>query len=585
MFCGKCGRSLPMGQSTCSFCDPAPQDEEVTRMAYEEPAETVFTPDQDSFELNTPEDKPEKKKVGKIALIAAGAAVLVLALIVVLCWNGIAGMFKRNFAKPEAYMEYVEKQNVKTLAADLAEVYDESMNSEAVSDKAKYDSEITLEMSDELVALLQTAMASSDVAIDISWVESITLKPTIEHYGNMWRVDLGIGLNDTNVISAIAIIDLEQEECYISIPELNKEYLRFDLSEFMDEMDVSVEEIETVMEQQDILMEAMPDAKQLEKLINKYAGIVLANLPEVEKEKDTLEAEGLEEKVIVLSMDVSQKDIIKIATKVVEELQEDEEVEKIIMGIVDAMNEVDPSLGADADDVYEEFQDALDEALDELDYMKDEAENDTLFTYKSYVNKKHEVIGRALRIEGEELEYYTVTEGKKFGFYAGFEEMFEITGKGTRNGDKRTGTFTLVMEDVEYLTVELEDFGMNKKDVLTGTVRIEPSSELLEEMDMNSVAAAMLGQVALELTFAENRISVAVDTAGNEMVKLIIGATVDKADAISAPKDSLDVNDQASVEEWFAGMDASGFVDKLEDAGVPSEYTEAIESLVEKLAS
>ena len=146
-----------MGQNTCSFCDPAPQDNEVTQVLRQEPAETVFTPAQDNFELNTPEEKP-KKKLGKLALIAAGAVVLVLALIVVLCWNGIAGMFKRNFAKPEAYMEYVEKQSVKTLAADVAEAYDKSMNSEAASDKVKCDSEITLEMSDELITLLETAL-------------------------------------------------------------------------------------------------------------------------------------------------------------------------------------------------------------------------------------------------------------------------------------------------------------------------------------------------------------------------------------------------------------------------------------------
>lgn len=586
MFCGKCGRSIPEGQEKCPFCEPAVQvKEEVPQTFYSEPSAPAAAPAQENFTLNTPEEEqpPKKKKGGLIALIAAGAVVLALALVAIFCWDSIAGMFKRNFAKPEEYLQYVEEENTKELAGDIAAVYDKTVAVNG-SKETCYDTKIELELSDELVALLTTALEESDVEVDISWLESVTLEPEIEYYDNVIRFDAAVGLNDTSILTVSAIADLEKEEAYFAIPELNDTYLHMDLSEIMDEANFSVQNMEEATRQAELLMAAMPTGEQLEKLINKYLGIVFANLPEAEKDDKTLKAEGLEENAIVLSVDLSEKDLAKIVIAVLEALQEDQDVEDIITNMVKKVGEVENSLEMDPDEAYESFLDAIDEALDSMDTVKDEADTETLFTLKTYVNKKNEIIGRGLRIDGEELRYYTVTEGKKFGFYAGLDSAFEITGKGTRNGDKRTGTFALVVDNMEFLTVELEDFGVTEDHVLTGTVRLMPTSELLEEMDMDSITASLLDQIALELTFLKDGLAVAVESADDDLISLEITGSTKEASTINTPSDFVDVKDDVAGEKWASEMSLSEIIDNLEKAGVSDQFIDMLEELETTLA-
>ncbi len=597
MFCTTCGKQIADSAKFCEFCgnpviSQAEPQQPVFTPPVQEPVQPTFTPpveqpvqqtdtppvEQPAFQLTTPaQPKKKKGKGGKIALAVIALVLVVGIVLAAFNWNSVVRFFNRNFAEPQVYLADVEKDNVSDVAKDVATAYDEALATYSSKGSA-VDATVTVQVGDQLISLLSTALIQSGMDLDLSWVENIVLEPKVNTYENTMQVDLGVGLNSTRIATVSMVWDMDSQTIWVGVPELHKTFIEIDATEAMGyEAEEMAEAIAMSQQMTAQLMEALPSGEQLEELINTYFGIVLDGISDVEKSTETMEAGDLEQKLTVLTAQLSQKDILKIASNVLEEAKDDSIIE-------DIMDNLSQQAGTD---LYEAFSYSVDDMLEELDYAIDEAEGGKFLTIETYLDNKDDIAGRAFTVhmDGQKVKahYITVTQGKEFAFEAELATV-SITGKGTINGDKRTGSYTLTESGTDYVTVEIEDFLCTDDGQVTGTIRVIPESAVYEMMDLDASVAGILGQAALELTLGEDSLTLGIETGNSNLLSVSLSGQTTSPSQISLP-DGISTDDNAGGQKWLSELDFDTVLNNLEKAGVPGDYMTAIEQLVDLLAS
>ena len=580
MFCGKCGRPIPEGKDTCEFCNPPAQQEveyHIPPAPETIPAPAAKAPE---FTLSSPveiEEKP-KKKIGKLGLIIGAAALVLAVLLVALNWKPISRFFIRTFAAPETYLAVVEKDAAADMADDIVTAYDEYL--------ASYDSKggtaniaVGIEVGDMLMTTLQTALSQSGMDMDLAWLESVSLQPVYQMYENTMKLDLMIGINNKAITSVTGIWDLDSQQIYIGAPSLHDTFIQMDAVDLFGSAayDIADSMIQS-REMSEQLMEILPTGEQLKTLITTYWGLIFESIEEGEKETQKVSCGGLEQTMTVITVELSQKDVLKIAENVLKHAKKDKTIKDILGNVGDYMTDL---YGYEMD-MEELFEGAVEEALDSIDEAKEYAEKGDFITLETFINGKNEIAGRTVTVETGydevQLYYITVEQGKKFAFQAELADMAVVKGKGTLNGDKRTGSYTLNVNGTEYVTLELEDFACTDGKP-SGTLRIVPSSDLYSNGGAAASVVSILSTATVELTFDNSTVRLAVKVSGTEMLALTFSAGYGKAQPIDIPN-SIDANDSSAAMQWVSKMDLSTLISNLKEAGVPSEYMDLIESLI-----
>ena len=156
-------------------------------------------------------------------------------------------------------------------------------------------------------------------------------------------------------------------------------------------------------------------------------------------------------------------------------------------------------------------------------------------------------------------------------------------GKGTITDDGTTGKFDVYVDGMKAMTLDFLNVEL-EKDILTGTVTITPDSMLLEEAGLDSSVTSMLGgYLSIRLTLEEKSADLSLMAGNGELLGMEIAMTDSELKNINIP-DSISVEDNAAMEQWVTELDLNGVIGNLEDAGVPAELIEILNSLAEMLA-
>lgn len=594
MFCGKCGRPIPEGQDHCEFCAPASQvpsvpaanaqpkldvwGENSGSAAYNQAPAQPKPNAQPAFELNAPVKggaaKPRKAKSGKKGVLAIISLVLVACIaLTIVFWSNITTFFQRIF-NPTEYQQTVLDKNVVAVADDVVAAYDKALAAYAMENPSA-DYTITLEMDDSLLSLIETLLASQGMQVDLSWVKNVILAPHMEMYEGTIRYDIGVGLNDVNVATVSAVWDTAENKIYVGVPELHKTYLELDLSDHLRSSEIAEMQEAFVMarESTKIIAEALPEGKELKELIVKYSGIVIDALTDAEKENRTVKVGGLKQDLLVVSNDLSQKDILQAVCDVLEEAKDDARIEEILTDLDGAMSQI---MGQELG-LYEEFSDRVDFALESFDEGIEEVGTDTYLTVDTYMDKKNDLVGMTFSVDydgyEESISFITVTEGDKWAFEAELGDVY-ISGSGTKNGDATSGSYTFNMEGDDYFTLELEDFTFTGG-TASGTLRLIPL-----ELEAYGPYASMLDGMAVAVTFNKKSVTLGIETDGTTLIALTVSGDISEAKPIAIPS-SISIEDEAAGMEWAAQLDLDAIVASLRKAGVPDEYMDMAESLVD----
>lgn len=584
MFCTNCGSKIEDGSVFCPNCGAAMMAEEPAEAVQPEPVQASHEV-QEGFTLSSTEEVPAKKKAPKWVLpTAIVAAVAVVVAVVVAIF---AGGSSARLSGPE-HLQKAEGAALDSVVDSLTNVYGTAMDTMGQTPSSSAHITLTVRPGESVLDLLEEQLgAQMGGDVDLSWLSNVSLSVNTDIQEELQQMEMALLLGDTNILTASFINDLEEELCYIGIPTLSDVFLEMDATDLYEAMEQYTSSSSSVN------MEGFPSGEALNSLLKKYINIALGAIEDVEKTKETVELDGLKQDCYVLTVKLSQEDLLVIANACLEEAVDDKELKSVIEAYSDWYNETYSEMyeqyGYDWEEVdfYDSFQDSVEDLLDQMEDLLDEADSATLIKITSYVDKKDNIIGRELKISdaGVKLSYLTVTQSGKFAFEADLGSV-TVEGSGTNKSNKINGEYVLEVEGEEYVTMEVKNYDQKAMDdgYLNGTFKFIPSEDLMNQILGDYSSYAMLADLALEISVenSENSGTIVLDILSDDESLLALelkAGTGDNGD-INVPSDTVDIYDEDELMEWAESMDFDELLENLENAGVPSEYVDMVESLL-----
>lgn len=623
MYCIKCGKQIGDGRVVCEACEAAqslPYDPQVDPLNQPQAA-----PEQ-PFVLNNPVEeapKPGKKKK-KFPVGAVVAAVLVVAIAVtaVFCWDAVFGFFVRSFGTPEDYMMHVEEKAMEEQLDELTSAYGELLASLNAGTETEYaaKAQLHLELGDMVIGAIETSMRYEGMDMDLSWLKNIDLSIYGDFTDDLTQSEVGIGLDGTTIATIRVLMDVVAGDMYIGIPELSDSYLYANMTDAgMNMGGMGIGDATAYEEELEELTELLPSEEKLNEVIKRWYKIVLDCAQDVEKDTETVEVDGLEQKLNVISYTLTEEDLLNIAIAVLEDVQDDEELMDLVIGVVDFVGSNTVSHYEDVwnDEwgmyewvpVYEDIDaeevvtEGIGDALDSLEDAIDDADEDNCIHMTTYVDNGDQIVGRHIEIEGTdmdtvEISYITVWQKDEFAFEAQIADTVEITGEGEREKDLLSGDYRLEVEGEEFLTLEITDYNekLAEDGYLNGSFEIKPGEGLMDMVlgelgsapdAMGSVMDIASLAIAVDVTSSESgaEYGLKIKMAGATVLGITVSGEKVEAGSVKAPKDTVDLYDQQALMNWILEMDFDQLIENLDDAGLPDELVDLIADAVGQIGA
>ncbi|MEE0061251.1 MAG: nucleoporin, partial [Acutalibacteraceae bacterium] len=539
------------------------------------------------------DEKPAKKLPKKLLLICLPVALVVVAILCNL--SSIAGFCVKTFGSDSDYLRYVEVNDLKAYCDSASTIYDAYLLENADM-KVGQTADVAFELTDEGISMIED-LAGDELDIDLEWLKDIKLSLESNVDVNQ-DVKANMKIAGKDIASLAMVNDIENEMMYIAIPELSEKYLG---------IEIPAEDVSKFMETANKLEKVLPSEKELNKLLKKYLKVAFDSISDAEQSKGTLEAGDLSKKCTTVEIQIDDRLLLEMANNILEEAKNDKELKKIVTDFVALMAETDEiyeDIDVEeifSDDIEIEQEDIL-EKLDDLD-----GDGEVYATLVDYIDGSHEIIGRALLVNDEEVvKYAMITKGGKFAFELNADEQVVITGSGKKNSKTITGDFVVtyfneyVDEEQEVLTFSLDKFNTKKMEngELEGTVTVGLGS-LIESIivgngsSSDSAAAgkfAKLLDLSLSMTFDSGSkggtTSFALLSESEKLASVTATTAIKNPSKISAPDSAKVVevteDDPEAVTDYIDTVDISKIVNNLAAAGVPDEIIDAVELAVDE---
>lgn len=336
-------------------------------------------------------------------------------------------------------------------------------------------------------------------------------------------------------------------------------------------------------------MEAMPNKAKFQKLLTRYFNLALGCVEDVKKSSTTLKVEGIQVKCKELKVTIDADTMQDMMRVVLEKMLADKDIKTILTEVVRAGEGINGDM--DPMDAYEEFQESVEEMLEDLDRYGVDMDK---IVMKVYVNGKGEIIGRKLDVEGTSISILMPQKGSKFGYELSCKPRYggdiKLSGSGRRSGDTISGDFQLRYNGASLLDVSVKKLNLKKLKQGRPDGRLEiqlaskigelgryiPGLSVLEDMALTADMKSSKGsyQCTLGITYDEEKVG-------------SIGASIQtgKGSKASVPKGKsvVLVEDTDDFLEWTEGIDLGGMTKALEKADAPDEIVEALEEADELL--
>ena len=535
----------------------------------------------------------ELKKLLRTILSVVMAAALVFGSVAMLAGckgadNNGDSNDKNNAAQyegleKEEYLQKLGENNLGAVIDSVGEVYGGILGglgeSNAMDQTGGAKVNMTLTVGDPLMDLLEQAIFAGEAPVDISFLQEINLDMDVGMKDQMQAIQMALGLKGQHIITANLLMNMADSVMHIGLPELNDQWLKLEAGETVPGAITDGASSTAMLAE---LAKALPDAEVLTKVLDRYLALVLAELDNVDQSTEKLELYGLEQECTVLTLKIYEKDAMDIAKAVLKAAKDDGDLKKIIEDVAKAVEEM---AGQDigAEDAYTDFKEAVTDLLADLE-EETEFDTESFIQLDTYVDKNHNVIGMKLSMPGYGdrgmVYYYSVTEGEKFAVEFAIpndtqnsgEDDFKFGGTGTKKDGKTSGTYTVSVEDMEILTVKVEDLTEE-----TGTITLTPDKDVISGIVGGEVE--MLADLSLQIKLTGDGFELNVLGDNQLLLGIALKAAESNGPALSEPSNAVDVTDSSAMEKWAEKLVLDKVMDNLEKAGA-ADFIELLESAV-----
>ncbi len=541
----------------------------------------------ENFQPNMPQKKPAKKFNGKItALLAVGAAVVVALIGLLIAWACGA------FSSPRQQLLNAEKAGTKAIAQAYGTYVDALGNPSLPEDGFRVQADYRLSLSDQiLVPFLSGAFQTDMSAEDLSWLEHLLIHVDMASKDSQMDVGIGVGLNDKVVLSMKMLMDTAEGKAAIGLPELSSQYLDTELEYTGTRPDMIKESLSLAPK----LAEDLPDQSAVEEMVGRYYDIYLSKIENVEKSTETVTVDDLSKNVTVLKHTITEEQLAEICKEILTTAKTDKTLKQLITAVgnyynstIAASNSYIGIAPAPKQDVYAEFLDSLEDALEEIEDAKDSFDAENYLVVSNYLDKDT-IIGRKLEVfsadsEPKAMHYLALTEKDAYRLEVVIDNV-TVLGKG--EGD--AGEYTLEVDGEEMLKLETEGLEYTSE-TQNGIIRLYPRKALLEDVfGLSSSYASLMefSECYVELQFNGNQengsVKFSLMVGGEAMFGLEADASIQKEAQITMPENVLDPNSEADMSAWLKGLNFDALISNLEAANIPSEYMGTVRQLITEL--
>lgn len=451
----------------------------------------------------------------------------------------------------------------------------------------------TLTVEDTGRALAGALMGGTDV----SWLQSITFDSDITIKDGVEAIVGGLLLNDTKLCDLNFYMDLANMVEYIQIPELSDGYISAPIegtvttSEGVAEN--SQEIMSTYMNALSDLSSALPDSDTLGTLLDRYGNIIIDNIEEGSSVEESVSVDGISEDCTAYEGTVSEKAVTAMAEGILTAAKDDAEIKGLFEQWAGT---------SDGEDQYQQFEDAVADALDSIGFADGEVSEDPVFSSKVWVNADNKIVGREFAvIDGAETTPVFTWKAPSDGDTSALlleitaeDSSLTLTGSGTTSDGLLNGDYIFAIDGTEAADINVENLETKpeKAGYYNGTLNVTfPVAEAdAANTDGESEAASnplagfgIVINLKSDASTDSSSMGLTVTTSGAPIATLTIsggyGDGVDIPDLTALDK-TYDGSDDAAMTEYVANINWDTFLANIKAAGVPDELATQLETIL-----
>ena len=488
------------------------------------------------------------------------------------------------------------KETEKTALANVVSKLPEAWNSYLENYQKACEgtkSTFTLTVEDTGRALAGALMGGTDV----SWLQSVTFDSDITIKDGVEAIAGGLLLNDTKLCDLNFYMDLANMVEYIQIPELSDGYISAPIegtvttSEGVAEN--SQEIMSTYMNALSDLSSALPDSETLGTLLDRYGNIIIDHIEEGSSVEESVSVDGISEDCTAYEGTVSEKAVTAMAEGILTAAKDDAEIKGLFEQWAGA---------SDGEDQYQQFEDAIADALDSIGSADGEVSEDPVFSSKVWVNADNKIVGREFAvIDGAETTPVFTWKAPSDGDTSALlleitaeDSSLTLTGSGTTSDGLLNGDYIFAIDGTEAADINVENLETKpeKAGYYNGTLNVTfPVAEAdAANTDGESEAASnplagfgIVINLKSDASTDSSSMGLTVTTSGAPIATLTIsggyGDGVDIPDLTSLDK-TYDGSDDAAMTEYVANINWDTFLANIKAAGVPDELATQLETIL-----
>lgn len=516
-------------------------------------------------------DIPQKSKKSRFAKLLIPIVLIFVLAVTSFAHPVLRNSVMRTFMSDDAYFEHVMVNCAEEIAKSLADSIAELKGT--LSGDVEASGTVEFELGAGAKDLIYE-YASYSAYEAVEWFDTVAVDFDAGKSGDVHGMNLQYKINDTDIVSVN--VAMEGSRIYYSVPELSDEAICIDFAEIFRSAGVSFG-FSNIISALNEIIEIIPDEDVLEDILVRYITCIAKSIEGVDEEKITVEAGGVSQSAVSMTVTVDEDLIIGALDAVLSELEKDEDIEEIIKNVA----ELD-MVGMDGGDIYDKF-------VTELEEIHADLENDINLGNEEFeltfvANNRGELIGASIELEGGELEFYTVKDGSKYGQLVRIVtpqgQDFEIQGSGTVNGGKYTGEIELGVMGMQVLTMELEgvDKGLMDDGIFSGRCTISAAENIggLLSVSGNSDIASIISGFKIEIdsesTKTKSDAELSIYMGDALLGKIKVSATDSTNADFEIPADYVNATDSYAMQSWVESMGTNIYeiLGRLQSAGMPS---------------